>query len=343
MKKIISLIITLFYISTNACFAFSELYYLKNTTTTAIQPLIVSSYSDQNFKIQKQNPYYGINSNDSSEYAIVILQQSGSNLFYYYSSNTNKKLNKKILKSIKKAGIVTEQSLNQNIIGVYDNLAQNTLNPVANTNRYTFEDPKPVVYNQTTTNIYNQGNSLQGYVAQVSEGSKIATYLQNPINTATAAKGDRITAVLTKNWTYNGHVIAPQGSVVYGTLIKARPASYGSRNGRVVIDFNQLVTPENKVYNISTEEIDFTVTNEGKIARSAGSVVAGAAIGALAGLLIGAIGSGNVGSTAAIGAGIGAGSALIGTTAERGIDAEIPSFTELELTLTQPLNVTISY
>ena len=346
MKKLVALIITLFYLCANSTFAFSELYYLKNTTVKNVQSSVTQSYSKKNFRLTKQNPYYGTYLYDSSEYAVVILQQSGNNLFYYYNSNENKALNKAILKSFRSLGIDYERSYNQNIITVYDKLAQETISPSTNVNKYTFEEPQQTYtnygYNNNQTTA-RQTIALQGYVGQVSEGAKIQTYLQNPINTASANKGDQVVAVLTKDWTYNGYVVAPQGSLVYGTLLKARPATYGSRNGRVVIGFNQIVTPENKTYNISTEEIDFTVTNEGKLSKTAGNVVAGAAIGALAGLIFGAIGSGNLGSATAIGAGIGAGSALVGSTAERGVDAEIPSFTELELTLTQPLNVMINY
>ena len=138
--------------------------------------------------------------------------------------------------------------------------------------------------------------------------------------------------------------VAPQGSLVYGTLTKARPATYGSRNGRVIINFNQLVTPDNKTYNISTEEIDFTVSNEGKVGNSLKSAAGAAVAGALVGLLVGALTGGeHIGRNVAIGAGVGAGSSVIYTTAERGVDAEIPSFTELDITLTQPLSVTVGF
>ena len=141
---------------------------------------------------------------------------------------------------------------------------------------------------------------------------------------------------------YNGQEVAPQGSLVYGSLSKARPATYGSRNGRVIINFNQLVTPDNRVYNISTEEIDFTVSNEGKIGESVKSAAGAALAGALVGLLFGALsGSDHIGRNVAIGAGVGAGASAISSTAERGVDAEIPSFTEIEITLTQPLSVTV--
>ena len=346
MKKIIALFITFILLSSNASFAFSELYYLKNTTESAIKPIVESNYSDRNYKIIKYNPYYAQSQKNAQDYAVIILQQSGSNLFYYYQANDDKRLNKNILKEIKKRDIEYEQSYNTNIINIYDELARKAMN-TQTTQNYIFTEPIPQ-NNVRTTDGYTQTvqrqtpNTLKGYVAQLATGTKINVYLQSSINTASAVEGDRIVAVLTSNVNYNGITVFPQGSVVYGILTKARHATYGSRNGRVVIDFNQIVTPDNKTYNISTEKIDFTVTNEGKVGRVASNVAVGAIVGGLTGLLVGAL-SGNIGSAAAIGAGIGAGGALIGGTAERGVDAEIPSFTEMELELTSPVSVTVNY
>lgn len=346
MKKILALIISFIFFSSNASYAFNELYYLKNTTESVIKPIVEANYSDRDYKIVKYNPYYGVSKKDSKDYAVIILQQSGSNLFYYYQSNDDKRLNKRILKEIKKRDIIYEQSYNTNILNIYDELAAKTMSNQGAQN-YVFTEPT-LQYNTTsTTNSYGTvvqqtPTTLKGYVAQLASGTKIKVYLQSSINTASAVVGDRIVAVLTQDIKYKGVTVFPQGSVVYGILTKARHATYGSRNGRVVIDFNQIVTPENKTYNISTEKIDFTVTNDGKVAKIASNVAVGAIVGSLAGLLIGAM-SGHVGAATAIGAGVGAGSAIIGGTAERGVDAEIPSFTEMELELTSPVSVTVNY
>ena len=64
----------------------------------------------------------------------------------------------------------------------------------------------------------------------------------------------------------------------------------------------------------------------------------------MVGLLVGALSGGeHIGRSVAIGAGVGAGSSAVYSTAEKGVDAEIPSFTELEITLTQPLSVTVGF
>ncbi len=344
MKKLFTLILTLIFATSTNCYAVSALYYLKGIKTTDVQPIVEKSFAANNFHLVKTNPYYGI-AQTGDDSAIIIIQQSGENMFYYYqSAEDNLKINKSVLKELKKQGITIEQSFNTSLIEIYDNLAKEVTSKTETLKTYNFEESQSSAFEPPRQNEqqYTQSAVYRGYVTQLNAGTKFQAYLQNSINTATAQKGDQIIAVLTNGLTYNGHEVAPQGSLVYGSLSKARPATYGSRNGRVVINFTQLVTPDNKTYNISTEEIDFTVSNEGKVNESLKSAAGAALAGALVGLLVGAIsGSDHMWRSAAIGAGAGAGSSVIYTTAERGVDAEIPSFTEIEITLTQPLSVTV--
>ncbi len=340
MKKIIAALITMLY-SASYAVAVSELYYFKNVKVNSLNTTVKNAYNDQNYILKKENPYYGLSSKDSSDYAVVILQQSGENLFYYYKSNGNKKINKNIIKNIKSSGIAYEQSFNSNLLNIFDNLANEVINP-SNATKYTFEDA-PTVTNASSASSNKDNSTLSGYVAQIQKGTKFDAYLQNPINTSTAKVGDKVIAVLTNNWTYNGYMVAPQGSFVYGELVLAHPAQYGSRNGRVVIKFNSIVTPAGKTLNIATEKVDFSVDNEGKFTSSVKNVATGAIIGALGGLIIGALAGGDhIGRSVAIGAGIGAGGAAVGSTIEKGVDAEIPSFTELELELSESLRITLT-
>ena len=340
IKKIISILLLVFFMTTNSCYAYSKLYYLKNVGSDKISPIVIDELQHRKFNIIKSNPYYAL-SKDGDDNVTIILQNSGENMFYYYQSNNNKRLNRSIIKKIKKQDIACEESFNTNIIQIYDNLAQNII--PNNNNQYTFE--VPAVDKVPAQNVLPQKkNSFSGFIAHIPSGTEIPVYLQNPINTATANVGDVVTAVVSNNVVYNGHVILPQGSIVYGRLSKARHATYGSMNGRVIINFEHIVTPENKKYTISTEEIDFTVSNEGKISTSVKSVAKYAALGALAGLLVALLSydDRNIGSAVAVGAGIGAGSSLVYSTAEKGVDAEIPSYTELNLQLIHPLKVSIS-
>ena len=341
MKKIITFLILLFFTTTNSCYAFSELYYLKNVKASDVEPLVNLSLQNNNFNIIKQNPYYAVSASNNDA-AIIILQQSGDNMFYYYMADKNTKINKSILKEIKNRNIICEQSFNKNIINIYDDIANELVKNTGNPMQYTFAEETPI-QPQIQKPTEENPKVYSGYVAQLQSGTKFNVYLQNAINTATASQGDRVIAVMQDNLIYNGNIVIPQGSLVYGTLTKARNATYGSLNGKIVINFNKIVTPENMVYDINTEKIDFVVSNEGKMSESAKNALSTAAVGALMGLLFGLLSdNGHAARSAAIGAGIGAGSSVIYSAAEKGVDAEIPSFTELELTLTSPLTVNIS-
>ena len=342
MKKIITFVLTFLFLSMNSSWAVSELYYLKNIQTTSLTSTVENAFATQNFSMYQRNPYYGISTKNNSDYATVILQQSGDNMFYYYNSNGNTKINKQILKAVKNSNIVCEQSFNSNLLDIYENLANKLVNN-QNLNVYTFNENTSSPSNTSSSYSSNSSSSLSGYVAQVPKGTKFGVYLQNAINTSQAQAGDQVIGVLTSNWTYNGNLIAGQGSLVYGQLKKARSAQYASRNGRVVIDFNRIVSTEGKTYNISTEAVDFTVSNDGKLGETTKNTAVGAVVGALTGLLFGALsGSDSMASAALVGAGVGAGGALIGNVAQKGIDAEIPAFTEMDLVLTKPLSVSFS-
>ena len=342
MKKFFAALLLLFFAGTGSCYAFSELYYFKNIKPADVETFVSSSMVNSGFSVVKSNPYYGV-SQKGDDYAVVILQASGENMFYYYQAERNTKINKAILKEMKKQNIVVEQSFNTSLIGIYDNLAEELVKGSGFKSRYTFED-EPVVLEKTNVqkSQVQTPQTYSGYVTQINAGTKLDVYLQNAINTATASKGDQVIAVVSNPLVYNGTTLIPQGSLVYGTLSNARSASYGSRNGRIVINFNQIVTPENQVYNIAAEEVDFAVSNDGKGVEVAKTVATRAAVGALLGMLVALCTDNSVGKGAAIGAGVGGGAGVVTTVAEKGVDAEIPSFTELEITLTQPFNVSVS-
>lgn len=344
MKKFFTIILSIIYLLTaNATLAMaSELYFVKNSDKELIKPIIDSIFTNEKYNIIKRDPYYAISQKNSNDYVLIILQKSSSNYFYYHLSTKNTKINKSVLNALKERNIIFEQSYNANYISIFEKQAQKILTNTESNYSFTEPEkinPQSVVQNQTTAE-----NALKGGILKIAKGAKFNAYLETPLNTATASIGDEVRAILTADWVYNGIVVAPQGSVLTGTLSKARHANYGSCNGRVVFSFDQLTTPEGKTFGITTDKIDFTVTNDGKIAKAVSSVLVGAAVGALAGLLIGALSrDANAAKSALIGAGIGAGGSAISSAAERGVDAEIPVYTELEIILDKPLSVVFSY
>ena len=346
MKKFVALFISVLYLlSANMTFAAcSNLYFVKNANKDYVKTLVEPQIDTAKYYIQKKDPYYAYTKSKANEFVVVILQQTGANMFYYFKSSGNNSLDKSILKALKDGGLTYEKSLNEKYISLYEAQAQKVL--MGNNISYDFSEPKPVSpqYRSTTANNV-QNTTLKGYVGKIDKGTTFKTYLQTPLNTATASVGDAVTAILSEDWVFNGNVVAPQGSVVTGSLKTARHAKLGSINGRVVINFNRLTTTEGKVYNISTDVVDFTVTNEGKLGRTAKTVASGALIGLASGLLWALLSSGDTsyGQAMAIGAATGAVGGAVKEGLEAGVDAEIPVYTELDLTLTKPLSVTFQY
>lgn len=349
MKKYIAFIISLVYMifTVNPCFALSKLYYIYNADKSSISAQTESIIAEKDYKIQKKNPYLAIPYKEPNNYAVIVFQQDGKNLFYYYESNdSSKKLNKAIIKNIKNQNKEYEESENAYQLNNFSQIAQRTL--TGEKKQYTFEEPKPTVQNTASSSQKAEpSTTLSGYVGKVGKGEQLDVYLQNAINTATANVGDNIIGVLNSDWkTKDNHVIAEKGSILYGQITKGHHAQYGMRNGFVRIQFNKLVTPEGKSYDIQTKQIDFNVSNDGIVSSTAQKVVTSALVGAAVGALFGLIGGGgaeNVWQGAAVGAGVGGGGALITSAADKGIDAEIPAFTALEVVLQNNIDVVINY
>lgn len=349
MKKFFANILIVFYLMFfyTASGMANELYYIQNANKNSVLNSVQNSFKIYGYTLKNNDPVYGIKGSSDE---IVILQQSQNDLYYYTTENDNA-LNRNILSSIRRMGLsykrVKNDTMSLSFARTVNELKKGMNNNSTTKKVYNFDDSaitlsSSIPSNTNTNNSY--GDSLKGYVGQVPVGSTFDIYLQSTMNTATAQKGDQISGALTKNWVYNGKTIAEQGSIVTGYVTKARSSGMAYRNGYIKMTFNKLTTVDGKEYNISTEEIEFKVDSDGRAADAATRVVAGAAIGALAGLLIGAMANDvSIGKATAISAGTGAVLGMGSAAMEQGSDAEIPTYTEMTLKLTAPLNVVLSY
>ena len=292
-------------------------------------------------KVKTYSGFYGtiVSIKETTDGKVVLLEMGEGNKLGYLTVDANA-----IYGVDNKQDIVYEQSENETHLTNFANIVQKT--KTGETKTYSFEQPSKNI-STITPSVKNtaETTTLKGFVGKIEKGTMLDVYLQTAINTAIAKEGDRVVAVLKNDWVYNGCVVAEQGSILEGSLTQASPAKVASRNGSVQIVFTRLVTPKGKVYELSTEEIDFKVTNEGKIQRIALKTLVWSAVGGLVGLALAAIfsGSDSLVKGAVIGASVAGGTALVSSTAERGVDAEIPSFTDLEVKLSKPLNVVLSY
>ncbi len=179
---------------------------------------------------------------------------------------------------------------------------------------------------------------LSGSVVTVPSGTTFYVTFDAGISSGSLEKNDRLTVRLTEDLRYNGILIAPAGSLVYGSAIDATAAGLAYGSGAIEINFNQILTPDGNVINISTEKIYMKAKSE-RAQKMTRDIVIGALGSMLVGAAFTALGGGdNWGENMLIYGGLGAlGGGLRGTM-QRGEDIQIQDGTSVEIKLTQPLN-----
>jgi hypothetical protein len=158
-------------------------------------------------------------------------------------------------------------------------------------------------------------------------GTEILVGLVDTLDTSTTQTGQVFSATLSTNLLANGYVVARTGTPVYGQVLDAKSAGRFSGKSQLVLQLTQLVINGNPVP-IVTNTFDTEGKSSGK--RSAFRLFGGAGLGAA----IGAI-AGNAGVGAAIGAVAGG----VGSVVQKGNQVEIPSETQLQFILQQPVNL----
>jgi hypothetical protein len=140
---------------------------------------------------------------------------------------------------------------------------------------------------------------------------------KDAISTASHKQGAKFTAVLENDLTVEGRVVAPKGTLVYGTVLESRG---GRALGavRLVVTFTDL-SLNNQMIPIVTDDVGAEAGRGG----AAKAVGAGALIGAAAG-------------DAAAGAAVGGAVALL---ASGGKHIQVPAGTLVEVSLKQPLTI----
>ncbi len=213
---------------------------------------------------------------------------------------------------------------------------------------YSFENPVTLPdndnYHNVSQQIFADKGTLRGSVVTVPAGQSFKAVVTSPISSATMYRGQTVNIALGTDFYYNGLQIAPAGSTITGVVLEAAKAKHGSMNGKLSIRFTNIVTPTGMQIPISA--IIKTSDNTGvlvggtamDVTKEYGKDVAvGAGTGAVTGVVMSAIGGGNIGKTAALGTAIGAGGGLVKSIWDKGNDVEIPSNTTIDLYLTQPI------
>jgi hypothetical protein len=159
----------------------------------------------------------------------------------------------------------------------------------------------------------------------VPAGTVLLVRMVDGLDTSTAYTGQLFTATLSTNLAANGHVVAYAGTTVYGQVVEANSAGRAAGTSQLKLQLTQIVIHGNAIP-IMTDVFDSKGKSSGK--RSARRLFGGAGLGAA----IGAI-AGNAGMGAAIGAVSGA----VASGVQKGDQVEIPSETQLNFQLQQPV------
>ena len=198
-------------------------------------------------------------------------------------------------------------------------------------------------YNLTTQ---GQSSNLQGYVVYVPSGVTVEAVLSSEINSQNDIVGTVINAILPEDFIYNGIVIASAGSIVNGSVVKAKKARYANRNAQMQIRFTTIRTPYGNTIPISATILtnDSTGVLKGATIKDsakeyAKDTLVGAGSGAILGTAMGAISSGSVGKGAIYGTALGAGAGLIKNVAEKGEGVLIPSNSQISIYFDQPITL----
>ena len=166
---------------------------------------------------------------------------------------------------------------------------------------------------------------LKGKVAAVAEkGNVIEVSFSTPINFYFTEIGDMVGAYIEEDILIGDDLYIPKGSRIEGIITSIKsPKSFG-RSGAFEIDFNQIVTPENitiPVYaSVSTDISGATKKIADILTYDSALVAYGSVHGVIAGLQYGGLplAISTHGISLLAGAGVGAGAGIIGSVVREG-------------------------
>lgn len=178
---------------------------------------------------------------------------------------------------------------------------------------------------------------LHGSVVKIPSGTKFDVTFDSGVSSGSMAKNDRLTVRLTNDLTYNGQLIVPAGSLVYGSATDANNAGYAYGSGSIAINFNEILTPDGNMLQIKTKNIVMSAKSQ-RAVKMTRDVVLGALGSMLLGAAFTALGGGNDwGRNMLIYGGVGALGGGIHGAMQRGEEIQIPDGTTIQVTLTEPL------
>lgn len=197
-------------------------------------------------------------------------------------------------------------------------------------------EPSPLLYEQPQQT--QQNRTLYGSVVTIPAGTSFSVTFDSGINSGSLEQNDRLATRLTNDLIYNGKLIAPAGSLVYGFARYAKNAGYAYGGAEIEINFDEIMLSDGTLLKISTENI-YMKTDSERAKKMTRDVVVGALGSMLIGAAFTALGGGdNWGKNMLVYGGIGAVGGGVRGAFQRGKEVDIPNGTTIQIRLTQPLS-----
>lgn len=164
----------------------------------------------------------------------------------------------------------------------------------------------------------------------ITKGTTFNAILNSPISSESVQNNDLITAQLKDDWVVASYVIAPEGSIIQGKVVKNQTAGAAFKNGSIAINFDKIIKPDGEIINILANKV--VVTVDSSRAKNIGFLVGGNA-------LLTAASMGSSWESMALGAGYGAVIGLINLSRTNGENVSVPEGTNFQITLANDIRV----
>ena len=192
-----------------------------------------------------------------------------------------------------------------------------------------------------------QNSTLKGSIVTVPSGTVIPATAMMQLSSETLTLGQSVSLAVSNDFYCNNSLVAPVGSTINGTVIQVKKAGRAGVNGQLMIKFTNIVTPYGQMIPISAKIQTDDKTGLLKGATTADSVkeyskdiAIGTAAGAVAGVIMGPLAGGKAGKGAAYGTAVGATAGLAKSIWDKGIPAEIPVGSVVNVVLDQQATFT---
>lgn len=214
---------------------------------------------------------------------------------------------------------------------------------VVSSNKNVVQTPvKKIATDNIVPKVTDKSNPsvLKGTVLFIPKDATFDATLQSAITSESIAKNDTITAVLPKDWTYNGVLVAPQGSILYGTVTSVENAGLAYKNGNLGFTFKEILTPKGIKIPLATNTVMLGVDNSSRGKKIATNIIVGSVLGVATGAIYAVMTGGDIGGALAVGAGMGAASGGLTAVMSKGENVELKEGANLNVRLIESMSTT---